>query len=81
MLSTRVDGRDESELNGIPISYNVWDLGRLHRYETSGAEREEIIVDLNEYGGPLPVLPAHMESADYEAYLAVVPGRQLATHL
>ena len=78
VLSTRVDGRDGSELNGIPISYNVWDLGRLHRYETSGAEREEIIVNLNECGGPLPVLPAHMESADYEAYLAVLPGRQLA---
>ena len=79
VLSTRVDGREGSELKGIPISYSVWDLGRLHRYETSGAEREEIIVDLNDCGGPLPVLPAHMESADYEAYLAVVPGRQLAT--
>lgn len=78
VLSTRVDGREGSELKGIPISYSVWDLGRLHRYETSGAEREEIIVDLNECGGPLPVLPAHMESADYEAYLAVLPGRQLA---
>ena len=78
VLSSRVDGRDDSDLSGTPIGYSVWDLSRMHRYETSGAEREDIIVNLHESGGPLPVLPAHMESADYEAYLAVVPGRQLA---
>ena len=78
VLSTRVDGRRSSSLNNIPITYSVWDLGRMHRYETSGTEREEIFIDLRESGGPLPVLPAHMESADYEAYLAVIPGRQLA---
>ena len=78
VLSSRVDGRDDSDLSGTPIGYSVWDLSRMHRYESSGAEREDIIVNLHESGGPLPVLPAHMESADYEAYLAVVPGRQLA---
>ena len=78
VLSSRVDGREAGELQGVPVSYSVWDLGRIHRFATSGREREDIVVDLDESGGPLVVLPAHLEAAGYEAYLAVVPGAQLA---
>ena len=79
VLSSRVDGMEAGELEGVPITYSVWDLGRIHRYDTSGQEREDMVVELNECGGPLTLLPAHMEKADYESYLAVVPGSQLAT--
>ena len=78
ILSGRVDGREAGELRGIPVTYSVWDLGRLHRFATSGHEREDYVVDMDEFGGPLLVLPAHLEQADYESYLAVFPGRQLA---
>ena len=78
VLSSRVDGREAGELQGVPVSYSVWDLGRIHRFATSGREREDIVVDLDESGGPLVVLPAHLEAVDYEAYLAVIPGAQLA---
>ena len=78
ILSSRVDGREAGQLEGVPITYSVWDLGRLHRFITSGHEREDYMVNLNEFGAPLPVLPAHMQQADYESYLAVFPGRQLA---
>lgn len=79
VLSTRVDGREAGEFNGIPITYSVWDLGRLHRFVDKGHGREEIFIDLaKEFGGPLPLLPAHLSDAGYEAYLAVIPGRQLA---
>ena len=78
MLSSRVDGREAGQLQGVPITYSVWDLGRLHRFVTSGNEREDYMVNLDEFGGPLLVLPAHLHQADYESYLAVFPGRQLA---
>ncbi len=78
VLSSRVDGREEGQLQGVPITYSVWDLGRLHRFVASGNEREDYMVNLSEFGSPLTVLPAHMHQADYESYLAVVPGRQLA---
>ena len=78
ILSSRVDGREAGEFRGIPMTYSVWDLGRLHRFVTSGHEREDYMVNLDEFGGPLLVLPAHLQQADYESYLAVVPGRQLA---
>ena len=77
-LSARVDSREAGEFRGVPVTYSVWDLGRLHRYVTSGHEREDYTVYLEEFGGPLLALPAHMEHADYESYLAVFPGRQLA---
>ena len=79
VLSSRVDGREVGLLRGIPLTYSVWDLGRLHRFVTSGHEREDYMVHLDEFGGPLLVLPAQMQQADYESYLAVFPGRQLAT--
>ena len=78
VLSSRVDGMEAGQLRGVPITYSVWDLGRLHRFTTSGNEREDYLVNLDEFGGPLLVLPAHMQQADYESYLAVFPGRQLA---
>ncbi|MXY03522.1 MAG: AIPR family protein [Acidimicrobiales bacterium] len=78
VLSSRVDGREAGELRDTPVSYSVWDLGRIHRFVASGREREDIIVDLEEYGEPLLILPAHIDAADYKAYLAVIPGAQLA---
>lgn len=79
VLSSRVDGKAAGELEGIPITYSVWDLGRLHRFVASGHGREEIEIDLEkEFDGPVAALPAHLDEAGYEAYLVVVPGAKLA---
>ena len=78
VLSSRIDGREAGDLRGVPLTYSVWDLERIHRYVTSGHEREDFMVRLDEFGGPLVLLPAHMELAEYESYLAVLPGSQLA---
>jgi hypothetical protein len=79
VLSSRVDGRDAGELAGVPVTYSVWDLSRLHRFRTAGSGREDILIDLaNDFGGPIPALSAQVSDADYEAYMLVVPGVQLA---
>lgn len=79
LLSARVDGREGGEHEGVPLTYSVWDAGRLHRFAASGFGREEIVIDLEgEFGGALPALPAHLDDAGYEAYLVVIPGKQLA---
>lgn len=79
ILSGRVDGRDAGEVEGIAVTYGVWDLGRLHRYIAAGHGREDIDIDLQrDFGGGLSALPAHLDDAGYESYLVVVPGRQLA---
>jgi hypothetical protein len=78
-LSARVDGRDAESLNDVPVTYSVWDIGRLHRYVAAGQVREEIEIDLEkDFGQGLLALPAHMPDAGYEAYLIAIPGSQLA---
>lgn len=79
VLSSRVDGREAGEFRGVPVTYSVWDLGRLHRFVATGRGREEIEIDLEgDFGGALFALPAHLDDAGYEAYLIVISGRQLA---
>jgi hypothetical protein len=79
LLSSRVDGRPAGDVDGVPITYSVWDLSRLHRFAASGAEREEVVIDLEaDFGGAVDVLPAHLTDATYEAYVLVMPGSQLA---
>jgi AIPR protein len=79
VLSSRVDGHPDKAIGDKPVTHSVWDLSRLQQYKASGRGREDIIIDLEQdYGGPLPVLRAHLDGADYEAYLIVFPGAQLA---
>ncbi len=79
VLSSRVDGVPGSEIQGVPVTHNVWDLGRLNKYILSGREREDIEIDLvKDFGGPIPALRATLADADYGAYLLVVPGGQIA---
>lgn len=79
VLSSRVDGAPDSELDGRPIAHSVWDLSRLHRFTDDGHGREEIEIDLvRDYAGGIPVLRAVSGLDDYEAYIAVIPGVQLA---
>lgn len=78
-LSSRVDGREMTEFMERPVSYSVWDVTRLERIESSAMGREDIVVDLDQHGGKIPVLRAHMPDSPYEAYLAAIPGPVLAS--
>ncbi len=78
-LSARVDGREAEEVDGRPMTFSVWDIERLYRFATARQGREEIVIDLEEdFGGGIRILPAHLMSGWYEAYIAVVPATQLA---
>ena len=79
VLSSRYDGKEADEIEGIPVTFNVWDIARLQNLVVSGRGREEIKVEFtDDFGPPLPCLPAHVNGDGYEAYLTVVPGRLLA---
>ena len=78
-LSERVDGREADEIDGRVITYSVWDIGRLFQYATSRHGHVDIEVDLvQDFGGPLPILPARQPKTDLDSYLAVIPGAVLA---
>lgn len=79
LLSGRVTGMEDIDVEGKPASYNVWDISRLHRLIASRKTKEDIEINLlEEFGQGLPCLPAHVGRDAYEAYLTVIPGPMLA---
>jgi hypothetical protein len=69
---------DETQ-EGIPVTFQIWDISRLHRIHEARNARDDLFVDLSSLpGGGLPALPAAVSVGDYDAYLAVIPGEFLA---
>lgn len=64
-----------ADLDGLPVSFEVWDLARLHRLATSGTLSEPITV---EFDPPLPCLATPDSDRNYSVFLAIIPGRHLA---
>ena len=78
LYSARTDAVVAGKIAEIPVTYNIWDLNRIHRIERS-ASKEKIVVDFaSDFGGALPALAASGEEAELPAYLAVIRGTQLA---
>jgi AIPR protein len=69
----------DATAEGTSITFQIWDLTRLKRIHEARNARDDLVVDFNElpHGG-LPVLPAAVGNAGYEAYLAVIPADALA---
>lgn len=64
---------------GVPVTFQIWDVTRLKRIHDAGSMRDDLFVDLSSIpGGGLSVLPASVGMGDYDAYLAVMPGEVLA---
>jgi AIPR protein len=70
---------EELTRQGVPATFQIWDLTRLKRIHDAHSVRDDLIVDFSHLrGGGLPVLPASVDSGEYEGYLAVIPGEVLA---
>lgn len=64
---------------GVPVTFQIWDVTRLKRIHDALGVRDDLIVDFSHLqDGGLRVLPASIGSGDYEAYLSVIPGEVLA---
>lgn len=80
LLSSRIQALDNKQFSGYVLSYNVWDISRLHRLVSSKKGKEDIIIDLLQaHGQTLPCLPAHLDTKAYQAYLMVMSGDLLAS--
>lgn len=76
---SRVDAVPSGVIDEVPMTCNIWDLPRIHRYFTSGGARDELIVNFGEeFGGSVPVLKASFDGTPLDNYLAVISGTQLA---
>jgi hypothetical protein len=61
------------------VIVDLYGIERLHRTLGQGLSRDDIFMDFAaELGAPLACLPTSVPGADYEAYLASIPGALLA---
>jgi hypothetical protein len=70
---------DVPELGEADVSLHVWDITRLHRWYTSGQDREQVIIELAEGGSqpPVPCLRFDNPAASYVSFLAIFPATVL----
>lgn len=75
-LSERVKDWPEGAIDGVPVEFHIWDVGRMHRVAESATGRDELEVDFTKHHpGGIPCLAAGVESDDYRAFLCVMPGQ------
>jgi hypothetical protein len=68
----------DKDLPEIRANFEIWDMERLYRLETSGRAREAIEIDFTEMiGGPIPCLIQPDTSPEYAAYLTIFPAKAL----
>lgn len=78
IYSARTDAVLAGTIADIPVTYNVWDLKRFQRYETSGRAAEKLTVNFKEdFGEGIPALKASSNGDQLDSYLAVIGGAQL----
>ncbi|MCC6916695.1 AIPR family protein [Nitrosomonas sp.] len=79
-LSGTVQSLPEGEVAGIPASYHVWDISRLHRQRNSRSHKEPLDLDFVQmFGRGIASLPAHLGADTYQSFLMVMPADSLAT--
>jgi len=66
-------------IDGLEITYQIWDIERLYRFVTSGMKKEPVEVNfVEEFGINLPCVVTNDNSGLYHTYLIILPGEILA---
>jgi len=64
---------------GLPITFQIWDVIRMKRIHEARSARDELIVDFSQTpSGGLPILPGPNGGSGYRGYLSVIPAEVLA---
>lgn len=78
IMSERISSLQGITANGKPVECHIWDINRLYELARSSNGREEVIINVKEFGIPgIPCMPAS-STEDYTAYLCNMPGTVLA---
>tara|TARA_B100000676_G_scaffold65828_1_gene65617 strand:- start:1305 stop:3431 length:2127 start_codon:yes stop_codon:yes gene_type:complete len=76
VLSSRIDRLPGDTFKEKTIIHSVVDLERL--FEVSEKGREDMVIDLEEFGGSIPALPGYSPGSEYSSYMTLISGTQLA---
>jgi len=71
-------GKLDTGNEDLQVQTDIWDLRRLFRADSSGLPYEPIEIDLVQWlGKPLPCIASPDSGADFNVYLAIIPGNLL----
>ncbi len=63
---------------GLPVTFHIWDIVRLHRCVSSGRQREPIEIDFAaDFGGPVPCLESPGQDTACRVFLTLLPATTL----
>ena len=75
---TQLTDINATEINGIQVRFEIWDIERLFRGMQSGLPRDEIEIDFEDmFDEAVPCLELPRPASDYTAYLAILPGNMI----
>lgn len=78
-ISDRIQSLPDGDIQGVPTTYHIWDISRLHRQRSSRSHKEPLDLDFKEmFGSGIPCLPAHLGSGTYQSYLMVMPAEVIS---
>jgi uncharacterized membrane protein len=66
--------------DGVPVTFQIWDVSRLKRVHEARTARDDLVVDFTSFpGGGLRALPVATDGSEYMGYLATIPADALAS--
>ena len=79
-MSEKISTFSQSEIEGISVEYNIWDIQRLFRIMSTGDDHEPVEIDFTDFTSKgLPCLEASdVSTDDIQCFLCVIPGGVLA---
>jgi len=79
-LSDRIKELPDAVVEGVPASYQIWDISRLQRLRSSSSQKEALDLDFEEaFGASIPCIPADLGASAYRSFLLVMPAEILAS--
>jgi len=78
-IVSKLKAFEEAEVAGYKCVYDIWDLERFYRIQTSATGKESIVINFEEeFGEGIPCLPAYTGAGTYQSFLLAIPGQQMA---
>ena len=80
LMSDRIKDFPSSTFGTTPVSYHIWDIARFFQANVAVHGREDLVVDLRKWlPEGLPCLAGGPTREGFQTYLAVIPGKVLAS--
>lgn len=79
-MSSKIKNLADGEFLGRKVERTIWSIERLFELDSSGLDREAVEIVAEDFGlKGIPCLKAELsDGLDYDAYLAIMPGRFLS---